>query len=121
MGGADGDQGPAGEAGGVRGAAARQSARRPFHIGGIYEDGEVKYGIEIPYLLSILADHDPDGKVEGLDIVPPKDQPPINVTRLSFQTMVFIGTGLALLTAAFVLTWWRRRRLPRSKPGSTAP
>jgi cytochrome bd ubiquinol oxidase subunit I len=87
----------------------------PFHIGGIYEDGEVKYGIEIPYLLSILADHDPDGKVEGLDAVPPADQPPINVTRLSFQTMVFIGTGLALLTVAFVLTWWRRGRLPRSK------
>jgi cytochrome d ubiquinol oxidase subunit I len=87
----------------------------PFHIGGIYEDGEVKYGIEIPYLLSILADHDPDGQVKGLDIVPPKDQPPINVTRLAFQTMVFIGTGLALLTAAFVLTWWRRGRLPRSK------
>jgi cytochrome bd ubiquinol oxidase subunit I len=87
----------------------------PFHIGGIYEDGEVKYGIEIPDLLSILADHDPNGEVEGLNTVPPNDQPPINVTRLSFQTMVFIGTGLALLTAAFVLTWWRHGRLPRSK------
>ena len=87
----------------------------PFHIGGIYEDGEVKYGIEIPYLLSILADHDPDGRVEGLNIAPPQDRPPINVTRLSFQTMVFIGTGLALLTLVYVLTWWRRRRLPRSR------
>jgi cytochrome bd ubiquinol oxidase subunit I len=87
----------------------------PFHIGGIYEDGEVKYGIEIPDLLSILADHDPNGKVEGLNIVAARDRPPINVTRLSFQTMVFIGTALALLTAAFVLTWWRRGRLPRSK------
>jgi cytochrome d ubiquinol oxidase subunit I len=87
----------------------------PFHIGGIYEDGEVKYGIEIPYLLSILADHDPNGTVRGLDTVPPEDQPPINITRLSFQAMVFIGTGLILLTAAFVLTWWRGGRLPRSK------
>jgi cytochrome bd ubiquinol oxidase subunit I len=87
----------------------------PFHIGGIYEGGEVKYGIEIPDLLSILADHDPNGEVQGLNTVPTRDQPPINVTRLSFQTMVFIGTGLALLTAAFVLTWWRRGRLPRSK------
>jgi cytochrome d ubiquinol oxidase subunit I len=85
-----------------------------FHIGGIYEDGEVKYGIEIPYLLSILADHDPNGTVEGLDAAPPNDRPPINVTRLSFQTMVFIGTGLALLTVAYVLSWWRRHRLPRS-------
>jgi cytochrome bd ubiquinol oxidase subunit I len=87
----------------------------PFHIGGIYEDGEVKYGIEIPDLLSILADHDPNGKVEGLNIVAAQDRPPINVTRLSFQTMVFIGTALALLTVAFVLTWWRRGRLPRSR------
>jgi cytochrome d ubiquinol oxidase subunit I len=87
----------------------------PFHIGGIYEDGEVKYGIEIPKLLSILADHDPDGVVEGLDTAPLQDRPPINVTRLSFQAMVFIGTGLALITLAYVLSWWRRRRLPRSK------
>ena len=87
----------------------------PFHIGGIYEDGEVKYGIEIPYLLSILADHDPDGVVEGLNIVPPNDRPPINVTRLAFQTMVFVGTGLALVTLVYVFGWWRRGRLPRSK------
>ena len=87
----------------------------PFHIGGIYEDGEVKYGIEIPDLLSILADHDPNGKVEGLDIVPPDDRPPINVVRLSFQAMIFIGTGLAALAGLFLLVWWRRRGLPRSK------
>jgi cytochrome bd ubiquinol oxidase subunit I len=87
----------------------------PFHIGGIYEDGEVKYGIAIPDLLSILADHNPNGEVGGLNAVPPKDRPPINVTRLSFQTMVFIGTGLALLSVAYVITWWRRRRLPLSK------
>jgi cytochrome bd ubiquinol oxidase subunit I len=92
----------------------KTESEAPFHIGGIYEDGEVKYGVEIPYLLSILADHDPNGTVEGLDIAPPKDRPPINVTRLSFQTMVFIGTGLALLTVAYVFSWLRRRRLPRS-------
>jgi cytochrome bd ubiquinol oxidase subunit I len=87
----------------------------PFHIGGIYEDGEVKHGIEIPDLLSILADHDPNGTVQGLNIAPPDDRPPINVTRLSFQTMVFIGTSLALITVAYVFTWWRRRRLPHSR------
>jgi cytochrome d ubiquinol oxidase subunit I len=87
----------------------------PFHIGGIYEDGQVKHGIEIPDLLSILADHDPNGTVKGLNIAPPADRPPINVTRLSFQTMVFVGTGLALITVAYLFTWWRRRRLPRSR------
>src|SRR5688500_9236657 len=87
----------------------------PFHIGGIYEDGEINYGIEIPKLLSILADHDPDGEVQGLDTVPPEDRPPVNTTRLSFQAMVFIGTGLAALAALFLLTWLRHGRLPRSR------
>jgi cytochrome bd ubiquinol oxidase subunit I len=88
----------------------------PFHIGGIYEkDGDIKYGIEIPDLLSILADHDPNGEVVGLDSVPPDDRPPVNTVRLSFQAMVFIGTGLAALAAVFLLTWWRRGRLPRTR------
>jgi cytochrome bd ubiquinol oxidase subunit I len=93
----------------------KTESEAPFHIGGIYEDGKIEYGIEIPELLSILADHDPDGVVEGLDTVPPDDRPPINTVRLSFQTMVFIGTGLAALAAVFLLTWWRRGRLPRTK------
>ena len=33
-------------------------------------DGEVKYGIEIPRLLSLLAFHDPNATVQGLDAVP---------------------------------------------------
>jgi cytochrome d ubiquinol oxidase subunit I len=87
----------------------------PFTLGGIYEDGDVKYGISIPDMLSILAYHDPGATVQGLDAVPPGDRPPVNVVRLSFQTMVGIGTGLAALAAVYLLTWWRRRRLPRSR------
>src|SRR5215216_1031317 len=51
----------------------------PFTLGGFYDadKGEVKYGIEVPRLLSILATHDPDGTVEGLDTVPPDDRPPV--------------------------------------------
>jgi cytochrome bd ubiquinol oxidase subunit I len=87
----------------------------PFTIGGLYIDGELKYGIEIPYLLSILADHDPDGTVEGLNIAPERDRPPVNPVHLSFQTMAFIGTAFALLTAIYLLTWWRKGRLPRGR------
>jgi cytochrome d ubiquinol oxidase subunit I len=29
--------------------------------------------------------------------------------------MVFIGTALALLTAIYLFTWWRRGRLPKGK------
>jgi cytochrome d ubiquinol oxidase subunit I len=88
----------------------------PFTIGGWYDEetNEVRGGIEIPNLLSLLATHDPNGTVEGLDTVPADDRPPVNVVRYAFFTMVGIGTALAALGALFVLVWWRRRRLPRS-------
>jgi cytochrome d ubiquinol oxidase subunit I len=86
----------------------------PEHILGWYTDGEVKGGIEIPKLLSLLAFHDPNAEVQGLDTVPERDQPPVNVVRFSFQTMVGIGTGLALLGVVYLALWLRRRRLPTS-------
>jgi cytochrome d ubiquinol oxidase subunit I len=87
----------------------------PFTIGGYYDAdrGEVRYGIEVPRLLSLLAHHDPDARVVGLDSVPSRDRPPVNVVRIAFQTMVAIGTGLALLAVVYVATWLRKRRLPR--------
>ena len=44
----------------------------------------------------------PDATVEGLDAVPPDERPPVNVVRVTFQTMVAIGTGLALLAAVYL-------------------
>jgi cytochrome d ubiquinol oxidase subunit I len=90
----------------------------PLHIFGIYEDGEVKGGIEFPKLLSLLAYHDPNATVEGLDSAPPNGLPTntgINIVRLSFQAMVFIGTGLAALAVWFLWFAWRRGRLPRTR------
>jgi cytochrome d ubiquinol oxidase subunit I len=87
----------------------------PIHILGWYDDGEIKYGIKIPKLLSFLAFHDPDARVQGLDSVSADDRPPVNITRFAFQTMVGIGSGLALLSILFVFVWLRRRRLPRSR------
>jgi cytochrome d ubiquinol oxidase subunit I len=71
-------------------------------------------GIEIPDLLSLLAFHDPNATVTGLDSVPPADRPPTGIVKVSFRTMVFIGTALAALGGWFVWLWWRRRRLPES-------
>ena len=88
----------------------------PIHIGGIYDEDErrVKGGIKVPKALSVLAFHDPDATVQGLEAVPPKDRPPVNVVRFSFQSMVAIGTGLAALSVLYLAVWWRKRRLPRS-------
>jgi cytochrome d ubiquinol oxidase subunit I len=72
-------------------------------------------GIEIPDLLSLLAFHDPNATVTGLDSVPPGDRPPVDVVKLSFRTMVAIGSALAALGAWFLWTWWRHGRLPSSR------
>jgi cytochrome d ubiquinol oxidase subunit I len=71
-------------------------------------------GIEIPKLLSLLAFHDPNATVTGLNSVPEDDQPPTGIVKVSFRLMVFIGSGLAALGAWFAWLWWRRGRLPRS-------
>jgi cytochrome d ubiquinol oxidase subunit I len=86
-----------------------------IHLLGWYEDGEVRYGIEIPKMLSLLAKHDPEATVEGLEAVPPGDRPPVNVVRIAFQMMVGIGTLLAALGAIHLVTWFRRRRLVESR------
>jgi cytochrome d ubiquinol oxidase subunit I len=81
-------------------------AGAPFTVAGI---------VEVPKMLSILAFHDPNATVTGLDSVRPDDRPPVTIVRVAFQTMIAIGTGLALLGTWFFLTWLRRRRLPRSR------
>ncbi|HZA84428.1 MAG TPA: cytochrome ubiquinol oxidase subunit I, partial [Actinomycetes bacterium] len=86
----------------------------PLHLGGVEVDGELRYAVEIPYGLSLLAHWDPNAEIEGLDVVPAADRPPVNVVHLSFQTMVAMGSALLALAAWFGLAWWRRRDLPRS-------
>jgi cytochrome d ubiquinol oxidase subunit I len=93
----------------------RTQTGAPFTLGGFYRDGEVRGGIEVPKLLSLLAFHNPNAEVLGLEIVPEADRPPVNIVRFSFQAMAGIGTGLALLGVWFIGTWWRFKRLPESK------
>jgi cytochrome d ubiquinol oxidase subunit I len=84
------------------------------HMLGWYTDGKVKLGIAIPHGLSLLAFHSWNATVEGLDAVPPSDRPPVNLVRFSFQTMVGIGTLMAILGVVFLYVRVRRRRLPES-------
>jgi cytochrome bd ubiquinol oxidase subunit I len=83
-----------------------------LHVGGWYDDGEVRWGIELPKLLSLLAHHDPDATVSGLETVSAEDRPPVNVVRVSFQLMVAIGLALVALGLWHLIGWGRRRRLP---------
>jgi cytochrome d ubiquinol oxidase subunit I len=84
------------------------------HVLGWYTGEQVKDGIAIPKLLSLLAFHNPNATVKGLDTVPKDRQPPINVVRVAFQSMVGIGTMLALLGVVFLFIRIKRKRLPES-------
>ncbi len=86
-----------------------------IHVLGWYDNGEVKYGIPIPKGLSVLAEHDPNATIQGLDAVPPDERPPVNVVRIAFQTMVGIGSLLALLSVVHLWTWFRRGRFVESR------
>lgn len=91
--------------------------RQPEVLGGIMdpETGEIRFGIPIPDLASILAGYSPDTEIQGLTAVPPEDRPPANVVHLAFDVMVGAATALAALSGWFALAWWRRRDLPRSR------
>jgi cytochrome d ubiquinol oxidase subunit I len=92
-------------------------ARAPIHIGGIpdAERGEVRYSIEIPLGLSLLAFKDPDATVRGLNDFPRDEWPPVAATHLSFQVMVGCGMAMAALAAVTAFLAWRKRGLPDAR------
>jgi cytochrome d ubiquinol oxidase subunit I len=90
----------------------RTTSAVPLSFGGVYHDDELHYALQIPYGLSLLVHHDPDGVVTGLEDVPADERPPVNVVHLAYNTMVGVGSALLLLAAVFGWTWWRRRRIP---------
>jgi len=74
-----------------------------------------RYGIEIPYGLSILAFHDPNATVTGLLDFPRDQWPPTQIVHPAFDLMV--GCGFALMGVSLLALFlaWRQRRLPDHK------
>ncbi|HJP56331.1 MAG TPA: cytochrome ubiquinol oxidase subunit I [Gemmatimonadales bacterium] len=89
----------------------------PLTIGGLPDaaDGTMRFGLRIPYGLSLLAFHDPAARVAGLDQVPRADWPPVAIVHLAFQAMVGLGTFLALLSLVIAWRTWRRRPIAGSR------
>lgn len=87
--------------------AVESTRRAPLVIGGVLVDGEVRYGLKLPVLGSLIARGSADAEVVGLADVPEGDEVPASVVHLAFQAMV--GIGFALLGGS-ALYWWRRRR-----------
>jgi cytochrome d ubiquinol oxidase subunit I len=90
----------------------------PETLGGVLVDGQVRYGVQVPDLASLLAGFSPSTRIQGLDAVPPGDRPPdhlVSVVHLSFDVMVAVSFVLLALAGWFALSWWRRRDLPASR------
>jgi cytochrome d ubiquinol oxidase subunit I len=84
----------------------------PLSVGGFYTDDHLRYAVKLPYLLSLLVTRDPHGRVAGLDSIPVADRPPVNITHLSYDVMVGLGSALLALAAWYAFVWWRRRDIP---------
>lgn len=85
-------------------------------LGGILtEDNEVKYALEIPYALSILAHGTPGAEVIGLEEYPKEDWPPL-VVHYMFDLMVAIGMGLALISFIYIVMKKKKSWNPLNKP-----
>lgn len=82
----------------------------PLTIGG-WPDVDARatrWSIEIPNGLSLLAFHDPNAEVQGLDRVPREDWPSVPVVHAAFQVMIALGTYMALV--ALWVGWRAVRR-----------
>jgi len=90
----------------------------PLRIGGLPDERtqETPYALAIPYALSLLAFHDPQAEVKGLEAWPKTDWPPVAVVHIAFQIMVGCGTAMAAISLlAALLAWLGRRRTGRWK------
>jgi cytochrome bd ubiquinol oxidase subunit I len=87
----------------------------PLRIGGWPDPDarETRWAIEIPKGLSILATHDPDGEVLGLEAFPRDEWPETRIAHPAFQVMVGAGFAMMGLGILFWWLWWRGRRTVR--------
>lgn len=78
------------------------------------EARQMRFAIQIPHGLSLLAYHDPNAVVLGLEEWPREDWPDPRVVHIAFQIMVGIGFAVVGLVAWYWLAAWRHRRNGRA-------
>ena len=86
----------------------------PLAIGGFpdVKAGRLRYAIELPDMLSVMAYRDPHAYVRGLDSLPRSDWPsPMIAIHLAFQVMVAAGSAMAAVALWACWLLWRRRTI----------
>jgi cytochrome d ubiquinol oxidase subunit I len=85
----------------------------PLLIGGIPDPKtqEVKYGMEIPGLLSFMVGGNTNTEIKGLDQYAAGDQPPVVITHIAFQLMVALGMFMLGVSILYFYILARRRSL----------
>ena len=85
----------------------------PLRVGGVPDEEQrtTRFALEIPRGLSLLAFHDPNATVRGLNAFPRDDWPPVPIVHLAFQAMVGLGTLMALVAVWAAVVAVRRRAL----------
>lgn len=88
----------------------------PLFIGGWPDpvSRQVRYGLRIPKLLSVLLYRDPDALVEGLDAFPTGTTPDPRLVHPFFDLMV---ASFFIMLGAAAWFWWLRWRRREAAPG----
>ncbi|MGF7048315.1 cytochrome d ubiquinol oxidase subunit I [Paenibacillus sp. DS2015] len=89
---------------------ATQTEATLVYGGVLDENNEVRYGLKIPYALSILAGNSPNTEVIGLNEFPEDERPPLSI-HYYFDIMVTIGGLLVVIPLLYMF----RKRLPGKK------
>src|SRR5437867_1566616 len=98
-------------------ALFRTQTGAPLTLGGWPDAAarETRFAVHLPYVLSLLAFHDPHAVVKGLDQVPVSEWPSVRAVHLSFDVMVAAGTYLALVALWTGWLAWRRADLAHNR------
>ena len=70
------------------------------------ENKEVKFGVQLPYLLSLMVYNDPTVPVPGMDQISEDERPPVWLPFQTFHLMVGLGALMIAVSAAGCYFWF---------------
>ena len=88
----------------------------PLLIGGIPDEntGQVKYGFELPGMLSFMISGHTNTEVKGLDQFQVSDRPPVLITHIAFQIMVGLGMFMLAVSILYFFVLWKKRNFEKN-------